>query len=212
MKYKLIGECRLPIKFNEEITVDVAIFNGGKKKEEVVALIHKGKGYHSNSIPLVRVHSACLTGEVFGSQKCDCGYQFKTGMETICNSPYGIMLYMASHEGRGIGLGNKIRAYQLQEKGADTLEANIMLGFSADARDFTLAAEVLKHLKATKVKLITNNPDKILSLQKEGIEVIEQINLSAYLNKFNESYLYLKKHILKHKFRSFLPERGKLAS
>lgn len=195
----LAGMCHLPTDFIDEVELELMCFNYDNKMDEVVALIHKSDTCLENEIPIVRVHSACITGEVFGSQKCDCGFQFRNAMKEICSAPFGIMLYMTSHEGRGIGLGNKIRAYKLQEKGANTLEANEMLGFGHDLRDFKPAVSVLNFLSIKQIKLITNNPDKVKSLEAGGISVIEQICLSSPINTHNASYLNVKKDILHHR-------------
>ncbi len=206
MKCELMAECKLPVKFSRACEVDMKSFSYNGRPEEVIALIHKKSEIAVNEVPLVRVHSACITGEIFGSQKCDCGYQFKQGMGKICSTAYGIMLYMTSHEGRGIGLNNKIRAYQLQEQGANTIEANEKLGFPADARDFSAAVAVLKFLKVDRVKILTNNPEKIKVLRNNNIEVVEQVSLSAELNQFNKQYLLLKQNVLAHRFQHFLQE------
>lgn len=206
MKCKLMAKCKLPVKFSRVFEVDMMSFSCNEKNEDVIALVYKSPNSKITDIPLVRVHSACITGEIFGSQKCDCGYQFKKGMENICFSSYGIMLYMTAHEGRGIGLTNKIKAYQLQENGANTIEANEQLGFPADARDFSVAIEVLKYLKVRKINLMTNNPEKVKALGQGGITVVKETSLPAELNKFNEQYLLLKQNVLFHRFQDFFQE------
>lgn len=194
------ASCNLPTKFNHGTTVEMMTFHYGNKENEVIALIHKGPDYSEEHVPTVRVHSACITGEIFGSEKCDCGTQFDYAMEDICRKSYGIVLYMTSHEGRGIGIENKIKAYQLQEKGADTLKANEMLGLPHDIRDFQPAVEVLRYLHITHVKLLSNNPDKVDALEKGGIKVIEKLPIKPALNSHNKNYILVKQNVLKHDF------------
>jgi 3,4-dihydroxy 2-butanone 4-phosphate synthase/GTP cyclohydrolase II len=146
---------------------------------------------------LVRIHSECLTGDVFHSLKCDCGEQLDTAMKTIKKEGRGIILYLRQ-EGRGIGLFNKIKAYNLQEKGMDTVEANIKLGFKADQRDYTVGATILKELGLSSIRLITNNPRKIERLEKYGLEIVERVPLIIKSNKYNKKYLDTKKSKLGH--------------
>jgi 3,4-dihydroxy 2-butanone 4-phosphate synthase/GTP cyclohydrolase II len=148
-------------------------------------------------ITLVRVHSECLTGEVFGSLRCDCGRQLKKAMEIIGREHKGVILYM-SQEGRGIGLVDKIRAYSLQDKGMDTVEANEALGHKADLRDYGIGAQVLVDLGLQKIKLLTNNPRKIVGLEGYGLEVIERVPLEIVPNPLNYNYLKAKKEKLGH--------------
>ncbi|MFC0178901.1 GTP cyclohydrolase II [Thorsellia kenyensis] len=147
-------------------------------------------------IPLVRIHSECLTGDVFGSLRCDCGPQLNHAKAMIAKEG-GIILYMRQ-EGRGIGLLNKLKAYELQECGADTVEANHQLGFAADLRRYELSAFMLKDLGISKIKLITNNPDKIHALAKFGIEVIERVPLIVGQAEENISYMQTKKEKMSH--------------
>ena len=144
----------------------------------------------------VRIHSECLTGDVFGSQRCDCGAQLQTAMEYIIDHGVGILLYLRQ-EGRGIGLANKLRAYQLQDQGRDTVEANVELGFEADARDFAVAAKMLMALEIEKVQLLTNNPRKLSVLDTYGISVAERIPLIEWSESCAE-YLRAKKSKLGH--------------
>jgi 3,4-dihydroxy 2-butanone 4-phosphate synthase/GTP cyclohydrolase II len=146
---------------------------------------------------IVRVHSECLTGDVFGSQRCDCGPQLETAMQMIADHGQGAILYM-SQEGRGIGIANKLRAYKLQEQGADTVEANEKLGFKADLRDYGVGAQMLLELNITKLRLITNNPKKIIGIQGYGLEVVERIPISIAPGKHNQSYLATKAKKLGH--------------
>lgn len=146
---------------------------------------------------LVRVHSSCLTGDVFGSHRCDCGAQLDEALRRIAAEGRGVLLYL-NQEGRGIGLVNKIRAYHLQESGADTVEANEALGFPADVRDFSGAAAMLRHLGVTRVRLLTNNPRKVVALEAGGIAVAERVPLVVGRRAENSAYLDAKQTKLGH--------------
>lgn len=154
-------------------------------------------GELDNTPALVRVHSECLTGDVFGSLRCDCGRQLKKAMEIIGNERKGVILYM-SQEGRGIGLADKIRAYNLQDKGMDTVEANEALGHKADLRDYGIGAQILVDLGLKKIRLLTNNPRKIVGLEGYGLAVIERVPLEIMPNPLNYNYLKTKKEKLGH--------------
>lgn len=145
-------------------------------------------------IPLVRIHSECLTGDVFGSLRCDCGEQLEKALRLISQKG-GVLIYLRQ-EGRGIGLFNKINAYHLQDLGADTVEANHQLGFEADLRDFSVVEEILNHFGIQKIRLLTNNPKKLYSFQK--IEVVERIPIKVKPNPYNREYLFTKKIKLNH--------------
>lgn len=146
---------------------------------------------------LVRVHSECITGEALGSLKCECGPQLEAALDKIAKEG-GIVIYLRGHEGRGIGLANKLRAYQLQEQGLDTLDANLQLGFPADARDYTAAAEILSELGIESICLLTNNPDKVEQLTKLGIKINGTVPLIVGIDENNINYLETKRDRMGH--------------
>ncbi len=153
---------------------------------EHLALVSAGK---ATGAPLVRVHSECLTGDAFGSLRCDCGPQLQESLRRLAASPGGILVYLRGQEGRGIGLANKMRAYALQDRGLDTVDANRALGLPEDARDYAEATEILQALGASKVRLLTNNPDKVAALNRHGVEVSAVEPLVIAANPFNAGYL-----------------------
>lgn len=174
---------------------DVHLYRSAVDTKEHIALV---KGTVDSGTPvLVRVHSECLTGDIFGSQRCDCNEQLHTSMEMIEREGSGIVLYMRQ-EGRGIGLLNKLRAYRLQDEGKDTVEANEALGFHADVRDYSLAAQILLDLGVRRVRLLTNNPKKIVGLNGFGIEVTERIPIEVTATSANERYLRTKRDKMGH--------------
>jgi 3,4-dihydroxy 2-butanone 4-phosphate synthase/GTP cyclohydrolase II len=150
---------------------------------------------------VVRVHSRCLTGDVFHSSRCDCGQQLHTAMERIALEGRGVLLYL-NQEGRGIGLANKIRAYELQDQGLDTVEANERLGFKADQRDYGIGAQILSELGVRSMRLLTNNPRKFIGLEGYGLSVVEQLPLEIPASDFSRRYLKTKKDKLGHKLSS----------
>jgi len=170
-------------------------FKGRGPQEEAVALVRGN--LKAKTAPLVRVHSQCLTGDVLASLRCDCRAQLELSMKKIGLAGSGVLLYLPQ-EGRGIGLMNKLRAYELQDSGMDTVEANENLGFVADARDYKFSAEVLKKLGATKIRLLSNNPEKVRQLESSGIRVIERVPCQPRVSKISRAYLKTKKRKMGH--------------
>src|SRR6202158_5415479 len=166
------------------------------KRERETALV-MALGDLQDGVPLLRIHSQCLTGEVLGSLRCDCRGQLEVAMSTIAEEGFGLVIYL-HQEGRGIGLMAKLQAYALQDRGLDTIEANEALGFDADCRDFSLAVAVLHELEVQQVRLMTNNPQKVEALTKGGIEVIELIACEAPPSPYALSYLRTKKEKMGH--------------
>jgi GTP cyclohydrolase II len=170
-------------------------FRGRGPEEEAVALVRGN--LKVKTAPLVRVHSQCLTGDVLASLRCDCRAQLELSLKKIGKASSGILLYLPQ-EGRGIGLMNKLRAYQLQDGGMDTVEANQTLGFAADARDYDFSAQILKQLGATKIRLLSNNPEKVRQLEEAGIRVVERVPCQPRVSKTSRSYLQTKKRKMGH--------------
>lgn len=177
-----------------------AEFGEGKqrRREDAVALI---MGDVAAQPPLVRIHSQCLTGDVFGSLRCDCRQQLEMALSMIATAGAGVLIY-EQQEGRGIGLMAKLRAYELQDSGLDTVEANEKLGFKADQREFALPAEILKHLGISQVRLLSNNPDKVAALENAGIKVMERVPCEVEPSSHAANYLKTKKEKLGHLFGS----------
>lgn len=173
-------------------------FGPAQKPETAVALV---MGDIQSKPPLVRIHSQCLTGDVFGSLRCDCRQQLEMALAMIADAGVGVLVY-EQQEGRGIGLMAKLQAYELQDSGLDTVEANERLGFKADHREFALPAEVLRALGLTQVRLLSNNPDKVAALTAAGIEVTERVPCEVSPNEHAEEYLKTKKEKLGHLFTS----------
>jgi GTP cyclohydrolase II len=184
---RIASRARLPTRVAEQ--AEIVAFRSESDGAEHVALLI---GAPSGQPPLVRLHSECLTGDVLGSLKCDCGPQLDGALEAIAGSGWGILLYLRQ-EGRGIGLVNKLRAYALQDQGFDTVDANVRLGFGDDERDFGVAAEMLAKLAQREVRLLTNNPRKVDGLEGAGIRVVERVPLRATPNRHNRAYLDTKR-------------------
>jgi 3,4-dihydroxy 2-butanone 4-phosphate synthase/GTP cyclohydrolase II len=189
------AEADLPTEFGH---FRILGFRSTTSDEEFVALV---KGTLDPEQPaLVRIHSQCLTGDVFHSLKCDCGPQLQRAMEMMEEAGSGVIVYQ-QQEGRGIGIVNKIRAYALQDEGADTIEANLRLGFGADERQYGQCAEIIKLLGAHKVRLMSNNPDKVRALRAAGIEVVERVPLEVKAHQTAHKYLLTKKEKMGHMLR-----------
>ena len=183
---------KLPTKYGH---FELVPFQERTSGLEHIALI-KGS-FTSKDTVLTRIHSACATGDLFGSLKCDCGEQLIQAMKIIENNGSGVIVYL-QQEGRGIGLMNKMKAYKLQELGMDTIEANLQLGFAEDEREYKVGAEILSALGVKKLNLLTNNPDKILGLEQNGIKVVKRIPLIIQSNPFNKHYLDTKETHMGH--------------
>jgi GTP cyclohydrolase II len=199
-KARVVASAQLPTGFGSFRILGI---QGRKPDEEAVAIQHgfvKGsrtRGKRKFEPPLVRIHSQCLTGDVFTSERCDCRAQLEFSLRQIAKEPCGVLLYLPQ-EGRGIGLINKLKAYELQDAGLDTVEANRRLGFADDARDYEFAAEALKALGIREVRLLSNNPDKVEQLQRAGVRVVERIPCRPRTSHHSASYLRTKKDKLGH--------------
>ncbi len=185
------AEAELPTRFGK-FTVHAFVDEEGKEHLALVRCEHKMHG----QMP-VRIHSRCLTGDTLTSLRCDCRDQLEASMRFMEKKGCGVLIYL-DQEGRGIGLANKIKAYALQDRGMDTVEANVHLGFGEDQRDYAVAADILRELGIDNVALLTNNPDKIEDLGRHGITVIDRIPLVTKMNRYNRKYLETKKEKMNH--------------
>lgn len=196
MSVQYVDSCRLPTRVGEFTMHGFSEIEGDKEH-----IILTYGDITPNAPLLIRLHSECLTGDSLFSMRCDCGYQLETAMAEIVNAGQGALLYLRQ-EGRGIGLINKIRAYHLQDNGADTVEANEQLGFAADLRQFDMCKPMLSHFGVNQVRLMTNNPKKVQALLDVGVEVIEQVPLQVGRNEHNDEYLNTKAEKMGHMFFS----------
>jgi GTP cyclohydrolase II len=189
---RMIAQADLPTRYGR---FAIYGFTGRGAQEEAVALV-RGK-LNGKRAPLVRVHSQCLTGDVLTSLRCDCRAQLELSLRKIGHTASGILVYLPQ-EGRGIGLMNKLRAYELQDGGMDTVEANESLGFAADARDYDFSAQILKKLGARRIRLLSNNPEKVRQLESSGIQVVERVPCQPRISKLSRGYLKTKKRKMGH--------------
>jgi GTP cyclohydrolase II len=192
---RIVAEAVLPTRFGRFTILGVQ----GRKPTDTAVVLRRGP-INGRTAPLVRIHSQCLTGDVLLSQRCDCGGQLELSLRKIAAARAGLLLYLPQ-EGRGIGLMNKLRAYQLQDGGMDTVEANEKLGFAADSRDYKFSAQALHLLGVRKVRLLSNNPDKVQQLERYGIKVVERVPCQPRTSKSSRAYLQTKRTKLGH----FLP-------
>jgi len=190
----------LPIEFRgEEHVLEARAYQGKDATYQAMALINRGKDGASSVLPVVRVHSGCVTGDIFHSLRCDCHAQLQAALARIVKTPNGVLIYLPYHEGRGIGLLNKIRAYALQDQGRDTVDANIEIGAPVDAREYDLAAQILFDLDFPEIRLMTNNPAKVEALRAEGVKVVEQLPVVIEPSLYNKRYLETKRERMDHK-------------
>src|SRR5579885_3378650 len=193
---EMIAHADLPTRYGR---FRIFGFKGAGPEEEAIALV-RGKlngASSSKSAPLVRVHSQCLTGDVLTSLRCDCRAQLELSLKKIGQAAAGVLIYLPQ-EGRGIGLMNKLRAYELQDEGMDTVEANERLGFAADAREYEFPARILKQLGAKRIRLLSNNPEKVRQLEEAGIRVVERVPCQPRVSRISRAYLQVKKSKMGH--------------
>jgi GTP cyclohydrolase II len=191
-RLRAIAHAELPTRYGR---FTIYGFQGQGAQEEAVALVRGN--LHGKSAPLVRVHSQCLTGDVLTSLRCDCRAQLELSLQKIGRAPSGILLYLPQ-EGRGIGLMNKLRAYELQDRGMDTVEANEKLGFAADSRDYSFSAAALRLLGVRRVRLLSNNPDKVQQLESAGIRVVERVPCRPRTSHVSRAYMETKRTKMGH--------------
>jgi GTP cyclohydrolase II len=199
----------LPIEFGgREVTLEARAYQGEDPANQGsagqgpalqgMALIHRGTGANADAMATVRVHSGCVTGDIFHSLRCDCYAQLQEALARILDLPNGVLIYLPYHEGRGIGLFKKIQTYALQDQGLDTVDANLHIGAPIDARDYSMAACILDDLGFKRIRLMTNNPEKVTALEAAGIEVAERIPLVIEPGPHNERYLETKRRRMRH--------------
>jgi GTP cyclohydrolase II len=188
---RIVARAKLPTRFGP---FEILGIEGKTEQESAVALV---RGKIRGGSPLVRIHSQCFTGDTLTSERCDCRAQLELSLRKIADSPSGVLLYLPQ-EGRGIGLMNKLRAYELQDRGMDTVEANEELGFAADSRDYGFSAEALRLLGVRRVRLLSNNPDKVQQLEKAGIRVVERVPCRPRITRNSRAYMETKRTKLGH--------------
>src|SRR5450631_2212045 len=188
---RIVARAKLPTRVG---SFEILGIEGKNEMESAVALV---RGRIRGQTPLVRIHSQCLTGDVLSSERCDCRAQLELSLRRIAAARSGILLYLPQ-EGRGIGLMNKLRAYELQDRGMDTVEANEELGFAADSREYDFCAAILKRLGARSIRLLSNNPEKVRQLENAGIKVAERVPCQPRIEKSSRAYLKTKKSKMGH--------------
>jgi GTP cyclohydrolase II len=194
-----VAQTVLPIEFQgREVHLEAHAYEDDTTSYQAMALVHRA-GNGANVLPLVRVHSGCVTGDIFHSLRCDCYQQLQKALDRIIDSTTGVIIYLPYHEGRGIGLVAKIKAYAEQDRGLDTVDANLSIGAPVDARDYELAAKILKDLGFMQIRLLTNNPLKVAALRDHGIHVVEQVQHSTLPSPHNARYLATKRERMAHK-------------
>jgi GTP cyclohydrolase II len=201
---KKIAEAKFPTRWGQFRILGYEghfLSEGERRREEAVALV---MGNIHSEPPLVRIHSQCLTGDVFGSLRCDCRQQLEMALQMISETGAGILIY-EEQEGRGIGLMAKLQAYQLQDQGLDTVQANEKLGFKADCRDYNMPVEILRALNVKSVRLLSNNPDKVAALEKGGVAVAERVPCEVEPTPYAEKYLETKREKMGHLFSMRFP-------
>src|SRR5258705_9862107 len=189
---RIVAEATLPTRFGRFTILGMQ----GRKSTDTAVVLRRGR-INGRTAPLVRIHSQCLTGDVLFSQRCDCGGQLDLSLRQIAAAPAGLLLYLPQ-EGRGIGLMNKLKAYQLQDGGMDTVEANEKLGFAADSRDYRFSAQTLLKLGVRRVRLLSNNPDKVQQLERYGIKVVQRVPCRPPTSSSSRAYLLTKRTKLGH--------------
>jgi GTP cyclohydrolase II len=188
---QIVARAKLPTRFGP---FEILGIEGKNRQDSAVALIH---GRIRGQTPLVRIHSQCLTGDVLTSERCDCRAQLELSLRSIAAAPSGVLLYLPQ-EGRGIGLMNKLRAYELQDRGMDTVQANEELGFAADSRDYAFSAAALRLLGVRRVRLLSNNPDKVRQIENSGIRVVERVPCRPRTSRTSRAYMETKRTKLGH--------------
>jgi GTP cyclohydrolase II/3,4-dihydroxy 2-butanone 4-phosphate synthase/GTP cyclohydrolase II len=189
----------LPVEYRgREVMLEAHAYEDDSASYQAMAVVHRVKN-GALPTPIVRLHSGCVTGDIFHSLRCDCYQQLQKAMDNIIESHFGIIVYLPFHEGRGIGLVKKLQAYAAQDKGLDTVDANLSVGVPVEARDYSLAAKILRDLGANEVRLMTNNPLKVEALKRYGINVVEQVPHIVEPSPYNRRYLETKRERMAHK-------------
>jgi GTP cyclohydrolase II len=190
----------LPVDFRgQQVTFEAHAFEDDSSSYQAMALVHRTPDCSADAIPVVRVHSGCVTGDIFHSLRCDCYAQLQLAIDRVLQDEFGMIIYLPHHEGRGIGLVKKLRAYAEQDAGLDTVDANLAVGAPVEARDYRLPANILHYLGYPAIRLITNNPSKVSKLTEHGIEVVEQVRSITKPSEHNERYLKTKRDRMDHK-------------